>query len=227
LIRSLAADDQLVGFVQRVLGYCLTGATLEHALFFLYGLGANGKSVLLSTVTGILGEYHRTAPVEMLLVSKHDRHPTELAGLVGRRLVTATETEQGKRWAEAKIKALTGGDTISARFMCRDFFDYVPQFKLIVAGNHKPSLNTVDEAMRRRLNLIPFNVTIPEKDRDPHLGEKLKAEWPQILQWMIDGCLEWQEHGLSAPAPRSDQPPHRHGTVFRGRKVKPLGWADG
>src|SRR5262249_8675645 len=144
-----------------------TGLTREHALFFLYGLGANGKSVLLNTVIGILGEYHRTAPIEMLLASKHDRHPTELAGLVGRRLVTATETEQGKRWAEAKIKVLTGGDTISARFMCKDFFEFAPKFKLVIAGNHKPSLNTVDEAMRRRFNLIPSTVTIPPHERDP------------------------------------------------------------
>jgi putative DNA primase/helicase len=118
-------DVQLVGFVQRMLGYCLTGATSEHALFFCYGLGANGKSTLVSTVAGILGEYHRVAPMAMLLASKHERHETELAGLVGRRLVTASETEGGKRWAEAKLKSLTGGESISARFMCRDYFDYI------------------------------------------------------------------------------------------------------
>jgi putative DNA primase/helicase len=189
----------LQSFLQRMLGYSLTGSTRDHALFFLYGLGANGKSVLINTVIGILNEYHRTAPIEMLLASKYDRHPTELAGLVGRRLVTATETEQGKRWAEAKIKALTGGDRISARFMARDFFEFQPRFKLIVAGNHKPSLNTVDEAIRRRFYLVPFTVTVPKEDRDPDLTEKLKAEWPGILQWMIDGCAEWQDKGLAAP----------------------------
>jgi putative DNA primase/helicase len=199
LSRVLDNDDQLIGFVQRMLGYSLTGVTDEHALFFLYGLGANGKSVLLNTVIGILGEYHRAAPIEMLLASKQDRHPTELAGLVGRRLVTAVETEQGKRWAEAKIKALTGGDVMSARFMRGDFFEFTPSFKLIIAGNHKPSLNTVDEAIKRRFYLVPFTVTIPEKERDPQLAEKLKAEWPQILQWMIDGCVEWHDHGLAAP----------------------------
>ena len=156
-----AEDEQLIGFVQRMLGYALTGVTEEHAMFFLYGLGANGKSVLLRTVTGILDDYHAVAPTEMLMASKHERHPTEIASLVGARLVTATETEGGKRWAEAKIKQLTGGDKLAARFMCQNFFYFTPQLKLVVAGNHKPSLNTVDEAMRRRFHLMPFTVTIP------------------------------------------------------------------
>jgi putative DNA primase/helicase len=200
LDKVLDEDGQLVEFVQRMLGYCLTGVTSEQALFFLYGLGSNGKGTLVNAVAGILGEHHRVAPMAMLLASKYERHDTEIAGLVGRRIVTATETEGGKRWAEAKLKALTGGDRVSARFMCRDYFDFTPQCKFVISGNHKPSLNSVDEAMRRRFNLIPFNVTIPEKERDPELGEKLKNEWPQILKWMIDGCLEWQEHGLDAPA---------------------------
>ena len=199
LSRVFDEDEQLIGFVQRMLGYCLTGITRDHAMFFFYGLGGNGKTVLLSTVTGILADYHTVAPIEMLLASKHERHPTELAGLLGRRMVTAVETEGGKRWAEAKIKHLTGGEQVSARFMCRDFFQFTPQFKLVAAGNHKPSLNTVDEAMRRRFNLVPFTVTIPPHERDAELGEKLKAEWPQILQWLIDGCAEWQEHGLARP----------------------------
>ena len=193
-------DLQLSGFLQRVAGYALTGSTRDQAMFFLYGLGANGKGVFINTLTGILGEYCRTAPMEMLLASKQDRHPTELAGLMGCRLVTAVETEQGRRWAEAKIKTLTGGDKVPARFMRGDFFEYTPTFKLLFAGNHKPGLNSVDEAIRRRFNLVPFTVTIPVERRDPELGEKLKAEWPGILQWMVDGCLDWQQHGLAAPA---------------------------
>src|SRR5262249_40024266 len=123
----------------------------------------------------------------------------ELAGLVGRRLVTTAETEPNRRWAEAKIKQLTGGDMITARFMRGDFFTYVPNFKLVLAGNHKPVLQSVGLAMRRRVNLVPFTVTIPEERQDPHLTEKLVAELQGILQWAIDGCLEWQEHGLAAP----------------------------
>jgi putative DNA primase/helicase len=200
LNRIFDDDEQLIGFVQRILGYALTGCTEDHAMFFFYGTGGNGKGVLLETVTGILEDYHAVAPTEMLMASKHERHPTEIASLVGRRIVTSTETEGGKRWAEAKIKGLTGGDKLAARFVCQDFFYFTPQFKLIVAGNHKPSLNTVDEAIKRRFHLVPFVVTITDAERDPKLAEKLKAEWPQILQWMVDGCLEWQEHGLAAPA---------------------------
>ena len=118
--------------------------------------------------------------------------------------VTAVETEEGRRWAESKIKALTGGDKISARFMRQDFFEFVPNFKLVIAGNHKPGLRSVDEAIRRRLHLIPFSVTILPAERDLDLAEKLKAEWPGILAWMIDGCLKWQATGLQPPAAVTD-----------------------
>jgi putative DNA primase/helicase len=199
LDRITGRDSELVAYIRRVIGYGLTGLTREHALFFGYGTGANGKSVLLSTVAGILGEYHRTAPIETFTASNADRHPTDLAGLRGARLVTSTETEEGRRWAESRIKQLTGGDTVAARFMRQDFFEYRPQFKLIIAGNHKPSLRSVDEAIRRRFHLIPFAVTIPPEERDADLTEKLKDEWPGILSWLIEGCLEWQTEGLRPP----------------------------
>ena len=112
----------------------------------------------------------------------------------------AQETQKGRRWDETKIKALTGGDRITARFMRQDFFDFVPTFKLFICGNHKPRLTSVDEAMRRRLLLVPFTVQIPPAERDPRAGRKLKAEWPAILRWCIDGCLEWQRIGLAPPA---------------------------
>jgi putative DNA primase/helicase len=198
--RITGGDTELARFLQRVIGYLLTGLTVEHALFFGYGTGANGKSVLINTISWIALGYHKTAPIETFTLSSTDRHPTELAGLQGARIVTAIETEQGRRWAEARIKALTGGDPISARFMRQDFFEFTPQFKLLIAGNHKPSLRSVDEAMRRRFHLIPFNVTIPPEERDPDLAEKLKAEGPGILAWMIQGCLDWQRERLS-PAP--------------------------
>lgn len=200
LDRVTDGDKELQAFLQRVLGYVLSGLTTEHALFFLYGKGGNGKSVFIATISGILAEYHRVAPIETFTASQAERHPTDLAGLRGARLVTAVETEEGRRWAESKIKALTGGDKISARFMRQDFFDYAPAFKLMIAGNHKPGLRSVDEAIKRRFNLIPFTVTIPPEERDKDLTDKLKAEWPGILQWMIDGCHEWQRSGLAAPA---------------------------
>jgi putative DNA primase/helicase len=113
-------------YLQRAFGYALTGDTREHALFFLHGTGANGKSVLVSTISGILGSYHKTAPIETFTPTSVPSHPTDLAGLMGARLVTAVETEEGRRWAEAKIKSLTGGDSIPARFMRQDFFEFTP-----------------------------------------------------------------------------------------------------
>lgn len=196
----MKGNVDLISYLQRMFGYGLTGEIIEHALFFWYGTGANGKSVLLSTVSGLLGDYHTAAPIETFTVSNSDRHPTDLAGLRGARLVSASETEEGRRWAEAKIKQLTGGDRIAARFMRQDFFTYQPAFKLIIAGNHKPSLRSVDEAIRRRFHLVPFAVTIPEHERDLELTKKLKAEWPGILAWIIQGCLEWQKIGLRPPA---------------------------
>lgn len=129
-----------------------------------------------------------------------DRHPADLAGLRGARMVASTETEQGRRWNESRLKAITGGDKVSARFMRQDFFEYAPQFKLVIAGNHKPSIRNVDEAMRRRLHLIPFTVTVPPERRDGQLTEKLLAERDGIMAWAIQGCLQWQQHGLQPPA---------------------------
>jgi putative DNA primase/helicase len=192
-------NEELVRFLQRSLGYAMTGLTKEHALFFWYGTGGNGKSVLLNTITGILSEYHVAAGIETFVESHSDRHPTELASLRGSHIVTAVETEKGRNWAENKIKALTGGDPISARYMRQDFFTYTPKFTLVIAGNHKPSLRSVDQAIRRRLYLVPFTVNIPVSEQDKDLFEKLKAEWPAILHWLIQGCLEWQRIGLAAP----------------------------
>jgi putative DNA primase/helicase len=190
LDRVTDGDRDLIAFLCRVCGYALTGSTREHALFFLYGTGANGKSVFLSTIAGILANYHTTAPIETFTASKSERHPTDVAGFRGARLVTATETEEGKPWAEA---------TIAARFMRQDFFEFTPNFKLMIAGNHRPGLRSVDEAIRRRLHLVPFSVTIPAAERDHGLTEALKAEWPGILRWMIAGCLDWLQAGLRPP----------------------------
>jgi putative DNA primase/helicase len=200
LDRVTGCDAELQAFLQRTIGYCLTGTTREHALFFLYGTGANGKSVFLSTVSTLLAEYAKTAPASTFTASAIEQHPADLASLRGARLVTAIETEDGSRWAESRIKSLTGGDRIAARFMRCNFFEYTPEFKLMIAGNHKPSLRSIDEAIRRRLHLIPFEITIPEEERDLQLAEKLKAEFPGILTWAIQGCLAWQQDGIKPPA---------------------------
>jgi len=199
LAEVTGGDEALQRYLQRVVGYCLTGVTGEHALFFLHGAGANGKSVFLNTISTILGDYAAVAPMDLLMAATGERHPTDLAGLRGARLVTATETEQGRRWAESRLKILTGGDKITARFMRQDFFDYTPQFKLLLAGNHKPAIRNLDEAMRRRLHLIPFTVTIPPERRDKRLPEKLLAEGGGVLAWALEGCREWLRVGLAPP----------------------------
>lgn len=192
-------DADYAAYLQRFAGYCLTGSTQEHALFFLYGTGANGKSVFVNTLFTILGDYAANAPMDTFMETRGDRHPTDLAGLRGARFVGATETEQGRRWNESKIKEITGGDRVSARFMRQDFFTYLPLYKLVIAGNHKPTIRNIDEAMRRRLHLLPFTLTIPPAQRDKHLQDKLLAERDGILAWALAGCLSWQAQGLNPP----------------------------
>lgn len=198
LDQALGGDAEMIAFLRQWCGYCLTGKTSEHALLFAYGPGGNGKSVFLNTIVGIMGDYAVTAAMETFTASKGDRHSTELAMLRGARLVTASETEEGRAFAEARIKALTGGDPITARFMRQDNFTFRPQFKLTIAGNHAPTLHNVDDAMKRRLNIVPFTTKPASPDRA--LEEKLVSEHGQILRWMIGGCLEWQSSGLVRPA---------------------------
>jgi putative DNA primase/helicase len=199
LERIFRHDPDLIPFMQRVLGYALTGLTNEHALIFAWGQGANGKGTMFNTASRIMGDYAAVAPADMLLVTHSDRHPADMAMLRGARLVTAQELAPGRAWDEPKLKSLTGGDPITARFMRQDFFTYDPQFTLIVAGNHKPSFKGVDEAIRRRVNLVPFLQNIPAEERDKELPDKLMAEAPAILRWMIEGCLAWQKKGLNPP----------------------------
>ncbi|WP_175851862.1 phage/plasmid primase, P4 family [Burkholderia cepacia] len=200
LVEITGGDADLQAYLQRMVGYCLTGVTSAHALFFLYGTGANGKSVFANVVSTILGDYASTASMDTFVEARGDRHPTDLAGLRGARFVTAIETEQGRRLNESKVKAITGGDKISARFMRQDFFEYTPQFKPVIVGNHKPAIRNIDEAMKRRMHLIPFTVTIPPERRDGNLTDKLLAERDGILAWAVAGCLVWQREGLKPPA---------------------------
>lgn len=190
-------DEALARFLCQICGYSLTGLTTEQALFFVYGEGGRGKGVFVNTVTKILADYAVTAAISTFEAHKGSSIPADLAMLDGARLVTSQETEEGGEWAEARIKAMTGGDPITARFMRQNFFTYQPQFTLLIVGNHKPTLRTVDAAMKRRFNIIPF--TRPPAKPDIKLTEKLQAEWPGILRWMINGCLDWQAHGLIRP----------------------------
>jgi putative DNA primase/helicase len=198
LDEATGADAEVIRFLQRLCGYCLTGSVAEHILAFVYGPGGNGKGVFLNVVSRVLKDYAQAADIRTFTVGKHDRHPTELAALHRARFVAASETEQTAEWAEARIKQLTGGDTIRARFMRCDEFEFRPEFKLVIVGNHRPRLRDVGDAIRRRLRIVPFErkpATV-----NPFLEDELfRAEGGRILQWMVDGCLEWQADGLPVP----------------------------
>jgi putative DNA primase/helicase len=199
LHQATQGDKELIRFLQQMAGYCLTGDVSEECLFFVHGPGGNGKGVFLQTIGNILGDYAASAAMDTFTASHGDKHPTDLAKLRGARMVTASETEEGRAWAEARIKELTGNERpISARFMRQDFFEYWPTFKLVFVGNHQPVLRNVDDAARRRFNIIPF-VHKPENP-DKELKDKLRTEYPAILRWMIDGCLDWKRYGLIRPA---------------------------
>lgn len=193
-------DAEVISFVQRAAGYALTGMTSEHKMLFLYGTGRNGKSVFLNTLFDLFGDYARRAPASLFLSSKFEQHSTGLAGLQGARLVVGSELPKGKSWDEATIKDLTGGDKLTARLMKQDYLDFDPQLTLFIAGNNMPSFAGIDEAIRARVVLVPFTVTIPLEKRDKELPDKLRAEGPAILRWAIDGALQWQQRGLDVPA---------------------------
>lgn len=191
-------DAELRDHMQRLCGYFCTGSVREQKLFIFFGPGANGKSVFLETIVAALGEY-ATAGAPDLLMKKSDAHPTELAALFGHRLVTCMETEEGRQLAEARVKLLTGGDTIAARRMKEDWWNFRPTHKLVLCTNHKPELRGTDNGIRRRLHLVPFVRTFSIEEQDRSLPTKLRAELPGILRWMIRGAIRWQTEGLGQP----------------------------
>jgi P4 family phage/plasmid primase-like protien len=200
LDRIFASSVNLIEFVRRAVGYSLTGDTSEQVLFILYGTGANGKSTLVRTVAAMLGDYALRSPSDTLIARKSDPSiPNDVARLKGARFVFASETEGNQRLAESRIKDLTGGEKVTARFLHREFFEFQPEFKLWLSTNHKPTVRGTDNAIWRRIRLIPFEVTIPESEQDHHLADKLQAELPGILNWALTGCLEWQRNGLGTP----------------------------
>lgn len=192
-------DVAMIEFIQRLAGYCLTGSIKEQKLFFLYGEGSNGKSVLLDVLRDIAGTYGHSLPSEALMSTKHDRHPTTLAALQGKRLAISSEIEESSHWAEARIKQLTGDKTLTARFMRGDEFTFDITHKHILAGNFKPRFKGDDFAMQRRMVLVPFTQRFEGLRRDDHLRDKLVAEYPGILAWAIEGAAKWCESGLLIP----------------------------
>jgi putative DNA primase/helicase len=201
LERVFNGDADLIAYVQKVAGYCTTGETGEHVFWFCFGTGRNGKTTFVDVLADILGDYAMVTQTATLLATRNDKHTADLAALRGARLVVASETEKGRAWAEARLKGMVAGDPISCQHMRREWFTYTPEFKVIVIGNNRPTIRNPDEAMRARLHLVPFNAFIPEAERDKRLAHKLQKEWPAILRWMIDGCIQWQKDGHLKPPP--------------------------
>lgn len=195
-----AGRQEVIRFLQAAVGYSLTAHIREQAFFFLYGVGSNGKSTFLSTIRAIMGDYASQAdPTTFMAQGKTDGPRNDLARLVGKRFVTSIETEDGRKIAEGLMKQITGGEAITCRFLHQEFFEYVPTWKLWIAGNHRPSVVGQDHGFWRRMRLIPFTVTIPDEKQDKQLPQKLEAELPGILNWCLEGVRIWQEEGLKTP----------------------------
>src|SRR5215203_3280612 len=197
-LERVVPSAALRAFFKKLCGYALTGDVSEQLLAVLYGTGANGKSTVLNALLTVLGDYGMQAAPD-LLVAKKGSHPTELADLFGMRFVASIEVEDGSRRAESLVKQLTGGDRVKARRMRQDFWEFEPTHKVLMACNHKPQVRGTDNAIWRRIKLVPFTEIIPPAAQDKQLPEKLRDELPGILAWAVEGCLEWRRGGLRAP----------------------------
>jgi putative DNA primase/helicase len=201
-LRQITRSDADLGlFIQKAIGYSLTGITSQQVLFFVYGRGNNGKSTLVNLIREMLGDYGLHTPTETLMVKQYDNNiPADLARLKGVRMVTAVEANANRQLDEAKIKGMTGGEPIAARYLRQNFFQFTPEFKLWMVANDRPRVRGTDEAFWRRVRAIPLEIEIPPGERDPDLPTKLREEWPGILAWAVRGCRKWQLEGMPEPA---------------------------
>lgn len=199
LDRIMDSKPELINYIQRYVGYCLTGNISEQILTFFYGTGANGKTTLANVIAMLLGDFASTAGSTLLMRRDKNSSTNDLAALRGARVVIVSEFDDGEILAEATVKSLTGGDRIACRYLYGEFFEYTPQYKILLLGNYKPTIRGRDHGIWRRIHLIPFKITIPANERDPKLMEKFTAELPGILAWAVKGCLEWQKIGLCPP----------------------------
>lgn len=199
LMQIFNNDYELIEYVQKAIGYSLSGDVSEQCLFIMWGSGANGKSTFLNTIQEILGDYSCSASTSSFM-SKNNEQSNDIARLRGMRLVTTSEVEQGEALSESLIKQITGEDELTARFLYGEYFSFRPTFKIFMATNHKPRIKGSDNGIWRRIKLIPFTVTIPPEQRDKTLGAKLKSESSGILNWMLQGFLKWKKEGLKDPA---------------------------
>ena len=194
-----AGDKAVIRYIQKALGYSLTGSTREQIMFILFGKGRNGKSIFVEVISEILGDYSNNMQAKSLMVKKNDNINTDIARLSKARFVTSSEPNEGFRFDEGLIKQLTGGDKVTARFLYAEEFEYTPKFKIWVSTNHKPIIRGTDDGIWRRLVLIPFDVQIPEEKVDKDLKYKLLREAPAILNWMAEGAYMWMQEGLAMP----------------------------
>ncbi|WP_212958786.1 phage/plasmid primase, P4 family [Bacillus sanguinis] len=195
-----AADHELINYLQKAIGYSLTGVTKEQVMFFLFGNGRNGKSTFINVVQDILGDYGRQTNSDTFLKKRNDSGiNNDVARLDGARFVSAVESEEGQQLSEALVKQITGGEKMSARFLRQEYFEFTPEFKVFFTTNHKPIVKGSDEGIWRRIMLIPFTVTIPKDNIDYDLPDKLAKEMPGVLRWAVEGCMKWQSEGLRAP----------------------------
>ncbi|MGX0706699.1 putative DNA primase/helicase [Staphylococcus capitis] len=194
-----AGDKAVIRYIQKALGYSLTGSTREQIMFILFGKGRNGKSIFVEVISEILGDYSNNMQAKSLMVKKNDNVNTDIARLSKARFVTSSEPNEGFRFDEGLIKQLTGGDKVTARFLYAEEFEYTPKFKIWVSTNHKPIIRGTDDGIWRRLVLIPFDVQIPEEKVDKDLKYKLLREAPAILNWMAEGAYMWMQEGLAMP----------------------------
>ena len=198
-LKETLIDDAVIKFVKRYSGYTLTGITRERLLAILYGFGKNGKTTLVELLRDVMGDYATNTDTETLLMKRYQGVGNDVAALKSARFVSAAEVEQGRRLAESKVKQLTGRDTVTARFLFGEPFNFTPEFKLWLSTNNKPVVQGTDDAIWDRIRLIPFTERFDGERQDPRLPEKLRGEMAGVLAWMVEGCLEWQEHGLGEP----------------------------
>jgi len=201
LVRILGGRRSMIDYIQRLVGYTLTGDVREQCFFLLHGPGANGKSTLMQTIADLLADYAATVAPETLLAHKHDAGLilNDLSTLQGARYVVAVESDMGRRLAEGLVKQITGGETLKVKKLYSDVYAITPTFKLWIGTNHAPTIRGTDHAMWRRVRRIPFDVVIPDEEQDLQFGAKLHAERPGILRWAVEGCLAWQRQGLGTP----------------------------
>lgn len=192
-------DKELQEYMQRLVGYSLTGDISEQIMMFLVGGGSNGKSTFINTIKDLVGDYGKQAKSDTFIKKKETGANNDIARLVGSRFVSAIESEEGERLSESFVKQITGGEPVLARFLRQEFFEFIPNFKVFFTTNHKPIIGGLDEGIWRRVKLIPFNLNLPSHLRDKKLPEKLSLEMPGILNWAVEGCIKWQQSGLKEP----------------------------